>query len=251
MKTHSPKASVELFHLLLLDALGRKADRRYYALKGGCNLRFFMRSIRYSEDMDIDVSSGFPKDKLEDLVNRILSSKSFLDVLALRKIRIEESSAPKQTDTTQRWKFGLGLAGSSVLLRTKLEFSWRGMSDETSFDPVDPLLIRTYELTPMLTSHYTPQSALNQKIVALATRREIQARDAFDIGLLLDSGVEYGPVAENIRKQAQENALSVSFNMFKAQVISYLHPDSQKQYDSSNVWDSLVLRVVEALGGGP
>ena len=90
MRTHSPKSSVELFHLLLLDALGRKADRKFYALKGGCNLRFFMKSIRYSEDMDIDIASGIPKDKLEDLVDRILSSESFKELLALRNIHIEE-----------------------------------------------------------------------------------------------------------------------------------------------------------------
>jgi len=29
---------VELFHLLFLDQLGRKLDKRFYALKGGCNL---------------------------------------------------------------------------------------------------------------------------------------------------------------------------------------------------------------------
>jgi len=196
MNNHSPIASVELFHLLLLDVLGRKADRKQYALKGGCNLRFFMRSIRYSEDMDIDVGSGLPKDKLEDLVKRILASKSFTNLLDLRRIRIEECSAPKQTDTTQRWKFGLALGRSSVLLRTKIEFSRRGMDDEISFDPIDPLLIRTYELTPVLASHYTSQSAIDQKIRALATRREVQARDVFDVDLLLNSGIKRKQVNE-------------------------------------------------------
>ena len=51
---------VELFHLLFLDQLGRKLDKRFYALKGGCNLSFFMKSIRYSEDMDIDIRTAPP-----------------------------------------------------------------------------------------------------------------------------------------------------------------------------------------------
>ncbi|HPK68679.1 MAG TPA: hypothetical protein PKY11_02195, partial [Kiritimatiellia bacterium] len=67
MNRHSPQATVELFHLILLDLLGRKTDRKLYALKGGCNLRFFLKSIRYSEDMDIDVGPGLSKDKLADL----------------------------------------------------------------------------------------------------------------------------------------------------------------------------------------
>ena len=53
----SPIACVEQFHLLFLEQLGRKLDKRHYALKGGCNLRFYLRSVRYSEDMDLDVQS--------------------------------------------------------------------------------------------------------------------------------------------------------------------------------------------------
>lgn len=251
MNSLSPKATIELFHLLLLDLLGRKTDPKHYALKGGCNLRFFMKSIRYSEDMDIDVGPGLTKDKLADLVGRILASKTFADLLAVRHLRIAEQSAPKQTDTTQRWKFGLERNGSPMLLRTKIEFSRRGMDIGTTFGPVDPLLIRTYELTPILANHYAPQSALDQKIRALASRPEIQARDVFDLALLLNSGIVRGPVNNALCLQAQENALAVTYDMFKAQVVSFLNPDHQSQYDSPVVWDAIVLRVAEALGQRP
>lgn len=45
----------EVFHLEFLRWFGRKLEGRDYALKGGVNLRFFFRSIRYSEDMDLDI----------------------------------------------------------------------------------------------------------------------------------------------------------------------------------------------------
>jgi hypothetical protein len=251
MNSRSPKATVELFHLLLLDLLGRKTDPRHYALKGGCNLRFFMKSIRYSEDMDIDVGPGLPKDKLSDLVERILASKPFADLLAFRGIRIVDRSAPKQTDTTQRWKFGLERDGLPMPLRTKIEFSRRGMDSETRFSPIDPWLLRTYDLTPILANHYAPQAALDQKIRALASRREIQARDVFDLDLLLNSGIVRGSTDDALCQQAQENALAVTYDMFKAQVVSFLNPDHHTQYDSPAVWDALVLRVAEALGRRP
>jgi hypothetical protein len=47
--------AVEQFHLLFLTQLGARFDKKLYALKGGCNLRFFWKSIRYSEGMDLDV----------------------------------------------------------------------------------------------------------------------------------------------------------------------------------------------------
>ena len=49
MKLYSPREAVELFHLVLIDLLGRKVDKKLYALKGGCNLRFFFKSFRPSE----------------------------------------------------------------------------------------------------------------------------------------------------------------------------------------------------------
>lgn len=251
MTSHSPQATVELFHLILLDLLGRKTDRRHYALKGGCNLRFFMKSIRYSEDMDIDVGPGLPKDKLADRLGQILASKTLADLLALRRIRIAECSAPKQTDTTQRWKFGLERAGWSTLLRTKIEFSRRGMNEAVAFDPVDPLFIRAYELAPVLANHYAPHVALAQKVRALASRREVQARDVFDVDHLLNSGIALPRMGSDIRTQARENALSVTFDMFKAQVVSFLQPDDQARYDSPGGWDERVLRVVAALEKPP
>ncbi len=38
-----PIRYVELFQLLFLDQLGRRLDQRHFALKGGCNLRFFFK----------------------------------------------------------------------------------------------------------------------------------------------------------------------------------------------------------------
>ncbi|GAG18757.1 unnamed protein product, partial [marine sediment metagenome] len=44
------------------------------------------------------------------------------------------------------------------------------------------------------------------------------------------------------------NALSVTFKTFKSQVLSFLYPEYQEQYDSEPVWDDMVLKVVEAIG---
>lgn len=55
MTYYDPRVAVEQFHLLFLEQLGKVVDKQLTALKGGCNLRFFLKSIRYSEDMDIDI----------------------------------------------------------------------------------------------------------------------------------------------------------------------------------------------------
>jgi hypothetical protein len=46
----SARQHVEFFHLVFLRALvARGEDKGLFALKGGSNLRFFFRSVRYSE----------------------------------------------------------------------------------------------------------------------------------------------------------------------------------------------------------
>ena len=99
----------------------RKVDKRFYAVKGGCNPRIFLKSFRYSEDMDMDVQN-ISKEKLEETVSDLLDSAPFRDILRARGIAIDRWSAPKQSETTQRWKLGLAVPASDVLRHTKLEF---------------------------------------------------------------------------------------------------------------------------------
>jgi predicted nucleotidyltransferase component of viral defense system len=248
MTAYDSMQSVELFHLLFLDMLGRKLDKRLYAVKGGCNLRFFLQSFRYSEDLDIDIKSP-PPEKLKEIVDSILASKTTAQVLSVNGLHIEKWSAPKQTSTTQRWKMSLLATGHAAPLHTKVEFSRRGLGSETLFEAVDASLVRTYRLAPIMATHYSAHAAYEQKVEATITRSTPQARDIFDLSHLIRSGVDTHISARLKRKldQVQENIMGIGFGIFKSQVLSYLHPDYSAQYDSREVWDEMVLKIDEAL----
>jgi hypothetical protein len=161
-------------------------------------------------------------------------------------------SEPKQTDTTQRWKLGLRVQGAAFPLPTKIECSRRGLEDGVVLGSVDPIVARAYRLPPFMVNHYDGASALRQKIGALAGRRETQARDVFDLHHLLAGGTALGASPErdeDVVARALANALTVDFGTFKSQVLAYLEPEAQAQYDSPSAWDTIVLEVVEALRG--
>jgi hypothetical protein len=173
-------------------------------------------------------------------------------ILQARGITITQCSAPKQTETTQRWKLALTVRGSELPLNTKIEFSRRGMTDPVVFGPVDPLLIRDYQLTPILANHYPAESAFLQKVNALIHRSQTQARDVFDLDHLIRAGASaQGVVRSPHWREAQQNAMGLSYSAFKSQVVSYLAPDYQAHYDRPEIWDAMVLRVVDALNGAP
>ena len=66
----------EIFHLVFLRALVRSVPLSTFALKGGVNLRFFFGSIRYSEDMNIDVS-GLVVNALSEKVIKYLNRQGW------------------------------------------------------------------------------------------------------------------------------------------------------------------------------
>jgi hypothetical protein len=240
---------VEQFHLLFLAQLGRRVKPSLFVLKGGCNLRFFHRSIRYSEDMDLDLGD-IGAQLLRDKVDEIMAARPFAQILAARGIAVDRVSAPKQTETTQRWKFGLRVEGAAASLPTKIECSRRGLDSGVAFGSVDPRIARAYQLPPLMVSHYGADTALRQKVGALAGRRETQARDVFDVHLLLSGGARpaAGPdVDRDVLDRACANAMAIDFRTFKSQVLVYLDPDDQTPYDSSAAWDTVVLEVVDRL----
>jgi len=90
----------EIFHLEFLRRFNKKIKAKFYALKGGANLRFFFSSTRYSEDMDIDLM-GVRVDIIKDTVMGILESADLKNNLKAYGI---ESIIPPDMSKVRKWK---------------------------------------------------------------------------------------------------------------------------------------------------
>ncbi len=245
----SERESIEVFHLLFLRAFGARVERDLYALKGGCNLRFFHKSIRYSEDLDLDIRT-MSVATLRNNVDRVLETRPFLQTLRAQHMEIERTSRPKQTETTQRWKVSLRIGAAGAEVPTKIEFSRRPVDQDVVLGAVDPEIIHCYRLYPVLVQHYTTPAAFAQKVAALALRSQTQARDIFDLKLLLDAGANVVPASRDTVARvprAIENAMASGYDAFAGQVLAYLEPEYQEHYRPRQVWEQLQQQVVEAL----
>ena len=248
MDTTADIQIIERFHLLFLAQLGTRLDKKFYALKGGCNLRFFWKSIRYSEDIDFDVHT-VAKHTLQKNVNQILEAPGFQRILSSFKIQLIKLSEPKQTDTTQPWKVHLRPEASGTDLPTKIEFSRRNFDSGVTFGSVDGEILTEYHLRPIIASHYDLEAAFGQKIEALLNRKETQARDIFDLAFLSERGAKGSTIKIDKEKLAKacEIALSVPFDQFQSQVVAYLSAEYQEHYGNQGAWDSLQENVVRVL----
>ena len=240
---------VELFHLHVIRLLCSGPDKSRFAIKGGCNLRFFFGSVRYSEDLDLDVAK-LPLQTLKEKVTKILEGPALALTLKSRGIVLRETSAPKQTETTQRWKMSLAAEGRALPLHTKVEFSRRGTTEEAKVEPVAAGVLADYQLMPLLAPHYPLAAAVHQKIRALVGRSAVQARDVFDLAVLFARAGHKIDGLKLVRAQlpgAIERAMEVSYADFKSQVVSYLKPEHVDEYGTRQAWDALQSQVVESL----
>ena len=240
----------EVFHLEFLRRLGRKLKAGAYAIKGGVNLRFFFKSFRYSEDMDLDARS-IGVAELQETVMKILTASAFQDNLkpfGIAGITPPDIANAKQTETTQRFKIHLILQSGEDLF-TKVEFSRRGFSGNTLVETVDNAILRSYKLTPVLAPHYDIHAAVVQKTRALADRAAIQARDIFDLYVLSS---QYSADANKPDKietvvfaKAYERVFEVEFGQFRDTVVSYLSAEDQTIYAKPQAWEEIRLKTAQ------
>ena len=244
----TPRQLVELFHLLFVRAFfAGLPDKRLVAIKGGINLRFFFQSVRFSEDLDLDVMT-MAKETLENRVDRLLASPTLIQPLRARGVAIKEVSKPKQTDTAQKWK--LGLVHESIEQRTKIEFSRRDDVSTAELEGVDAEIAKRYGIPPFLAIHYKTLDAVRQKIHALKDRSETQPRDVFDLHILFarnDAPNEIDEEAASWIDQAISNAIALTYEQYVALVVAFLEPEHADLYGSRETWELMQLDVIARL----
>ncbi|MDQ3552951.1 MAG: nucleotidyl transferase AbiEii/AbiGii toxin family protein [Chloroflexota bacterium] len=245
-----PEAHViEFLHLAFLQVLQARLDQSRYVLKGGANLRYFFGSLRYSEDIDLD-AVGIDPWKLEAKVDEVLASPAISLLLRGGGLVLHQVTKPKQTGTTQRWKPVVTAAGSSVLIRTKIEFSHRHADPRRILEAIPERVVAPYALRPPTLLHYTAEAAIEQKVEALAHRSETQARDLFDLELLLrrhPDAVSAGAIPPDTLVLAEERAFDLPFRAFQDQVVRFLEVGIVELYDDPAVWDRTQTFVTERL----
>jgi len=241
--------AVEHFHLNFLRLLMAGRDKGSLVVKGGCNLRFFFGSIRYSEDLDLDVRR-VPQDALKERVDVILGSKVLRESLAVGGLSIARITAPKQTPTTQRWKIALAQSASEVEIGTKIECSRRDGDGESALESVDGRILGQHQMMPVVATHYLLPAAIRQKVGALVGRREVQARDVFDLSVLFAKvGGEllgYRDLAPRV-PAAVARTWELGYADFRGQVVAYLQPEHADAFASEASWEAMQLQVVSAL----
>ena len=246
----------EIFHLVFLRALVQSVPLSTFALKGGVNLRFFFGSIRYSKDMNIDVS-GLAVNALSEKVMKALKSSGLADTLrtfGVEDLRFPDTTRAKQTESVQRFKIGL-LTSAGEDLATKIEFSRRGLDEGIRAESISADVLAAYRMPPVIIPHYVARSAALQKVRSLFSRAQPQARDIFDLYQLssqpevLEADLGQGRAPSAVLRN-RDTIYSLGYQQYRDTVVSFLGPEDRMAYDSPQIWDEIRLRVLAMFEGG-
>jgi predicted nucleotidyltransferase component of viral defense system len=236
------REAIERFHLVFLRHFATVISPGTICLKGGVNLRLYNSSPRLSEDIDFD-ARVVGVEILKKNVNRVLVSRPLLTELAAVGITLSEIKPAKQTQTAQRWKFHVIYEENP--LPTRLEFSRRNDEpfENCVTEPPSPTLLAAHQVVPFVFNHYTPPAAYRQKINALATRIQVQARDVFDLNHLSQYAAAGREASPGLVTRAMEQLTLIDFNMFKDQVVPFLPIELAAYYGTPEAWKALSEKV--------
>ena len=245
----------EVFHFCFLQRLLSASDPGIYVLKGGVNLRFFFNSPRYSVDMDLDVLAGSVA-TLKKNGYKILEDAAFqrsLKVFGIDEIEVNDPEKAKHTETTQR--FGCSLVTESGLhLPTRVEFSRRAEDpgDHALIESIDSEIALRYRRLAYRCRHYSGAVAVRHKIEALAGRAVTQARDVFDLAILIDGGhfavaASEGALDGLAMDEAIECLASLHWDEYAGQVVEFLDSAGREEYGTREAWRRLQMNAYSAL----
>lgn len=252
----SPVEAREAVHLLILQEFAGLASAQAVILKGGVNLRLFFGSVRYSEDMDLD---GEPhlRDAIRGCIRGIFTDNAFLGRLRSIGIRgLDPGEGPnKDTETTFRYKFGVIMQGD-IRYPTKVEVSFRVRyaGDLSVTEEPAAKFFDVYDLDPCAVRRYRREAAVRQKIDALGGRSQVQARDVFDLSVLVGAAydeellrfIAAGLSTERLN-EALDRTYTITFDEYEGRVLEFLSDEDRRRYGSEDNWTDFQLECTELI----
>jgi Nucleotidyl transferase AbiEii toxin, Type IV TA system len=255
-QTLSAAAAREAVHLLILQEFAKVDRGEAVVLKGGVNLRLFFGSVRYSEDMDLD-GDPHQREAIRGCIKRVLGDGTL--VRGLQKIGIrglDPGEGPnKDTETTFRYKFGVIMRGD-IRYPTKVEVSFRDRypGDQNVIEVPDSRFFQAYGLEPGPVCRYRRNAAVRQKIDALGGRREAQARDVFDLGVLVRGNLDdtlltfiAAGLGRDRLEEARDRTFTITFDEYEGRVLEFLDEGERLLYGTKDRWHNFQLETAELI----
>ena len=122
-------------------------------------------------------------------------------------------------------------------------------------ETIRPSIAEGYRQLSFSCRHYSSTAACQLKMLALANRRQVQARDAFDLYVLWLGGHAKPGLAGSLtspqRDRATETLLGFTYADCAGQVLDYLEPVERERFASKARWVEIVEQALALVNAAP
>lgn len=242
----------DMLQARILSAMFDDAAKRELALKGGLAMRAAHGSHRFTKDIDLQSGPDTPMPRVKAIVENAVKTALKAGILENATI-----SAPKQTETVQRWKVNGTIVGGGSLVNLTVEVSRRGMPAPKALSTI------TYApaeegVKAVSMEVYSPQAIAASKVDCLLNPNRVAPRDVYDlyqliVSMRVDPPVEYlrrlGKDAIAIGMEEVLNKIAgMTWDLARDDLKPYLSMDGQPELTESS-WDDMRERTAEMVDG--
>lgn len=200
------RASVvkELLHYDVLRALSDSEIGKHVVFQGGTALRLCYGGNRYSEDLDFVVGSNVSEPFLLESMNEILAKqvkeRYGLDVKVVEPR--DDQSFDREGVVVKRWRYAIAVPGFAAAQKINIEFC-----NVPAYEASPILLQPRYSFLSdahggIVLNTESENEIMADKILALAARPYLKARDVWDLRWLSQRGNQ--PDQELIERKAKD-----------------------------------------------
>ena len=238
------KAREAIQAAIVAEIFSRKVEG--LVLKGGLAFRALTGSARMTKDIDLDSLPSFSKlvhqQALRMAIKRAACESGLADAVSVTE--------PKQTDTTMRWKISGRLRASGEPLHLTVEVSRREPLCAEEAGTCRAACEGFGEICV-----YSKKALCAMKALSMTDPRRSAPRDAFDLWLLVEAGVE--SPAEILGRASRQQLLqsreelwpkleSFTWDRFKEEIAPFMQPQERSGWDERR-WTEALIGVGEAL----
>lgn len=234
-----------------LSALFAGTLKREFALKGGLAMRAAFGSRRYTKDVDLQTAPEIPMARVRSMIESAIGEATGLGLLANVVV-----TAPKQTETVQRWKINGEMAEGGSKVNMTVEISRRGMPDKADVSRIAVAPNGDGEDKTVFFESFSPTLLAASKTEALLSTNRVAVRDLFDIyHLVVTMRVDppthilkkLGPDAlAQAMKEVWPKLEMMTWDLACQDLLPSLPRDEAAKLDEGE-WDAMRLRTAEAV----
>jgi len=240
----------EFFLLVFLRHLSQRFAGRKWAVRGSACLRFFHRSPRIPEEIEIDMDSRMSQAAIKESVETVLENKVFAAVLATKGIKSVKASPAKKTALAIVWKVVI-TSSAGRRINTVIEVGTRKKAPSYSTGTPATTVLERHSFQPFSAQFYGADEMAAQAITALVAAKRNASRYLFDLDRLFNSARVKPEAAAKLAvvkdiRPASSRVGTFSYADFR-KVLPFLDGDLLRLYTDPRTFGEIKSRVGKAI----